>query len=150
MPAYGIRPGDGEEPLPWSWAEERLRTAHNYWISSVTPAGRPHAMAVWGTWFEGEFWFSTAAGSRKARNLEATPWCVVTTDLAAEAVVVEGEAREERGLGELRRWKQAYDEKYAWDIDIGQGGIFRVKPTVAFGFTESSETFHNTATRWKW
>ena len=72
MPGYGISESlDGV--LPWSWAEERLRSSRNFWVSSTWPDGRPHAMPVWAVWLDGALYFSTASNSAKARNLLAKP-----------------------------------------------------------------------------
>src|SRR5260370_12022207 len=91
MPGYGLLPaGEGTGLLPWSWAEERLKSSRNYWLVSCWPDGRPHAMPVWGMWHEGQFWFSSSKPSPKARNLTANPPCIVTTEDAANPVVVEG------------------------------------------------------------
>src|SRR5205823_11762931 len=86
MPGYGL-PKDKKGLLPWSWAEERLTKSHNYWISTARPDCTPHTMVIWGLWLEGAFYFSTGEKSRKARNLQAHPQCVICTENAAEAVI---------------------------------------------------------------
>ena len=91
MPGYGM-PKSKKGLLPWKWAEQRLRKSHNYWITTVKPDGSPHTMVVWGLWMDGAFLFSTGRQSRKARNLAKNPRCVVCTEHAEEAVVVEGVA----------------------------------------------------------
>ena len=73
---YGIATQSGGT-LPWSWAEEQLRAARNYWVCSTRPDGRPHAMPVWGLWLDGAVLFSTDPSSRKGRNLTANPAAVV-------------------------------------------------------------------------
>src|SRR5690348_15908152 len=76
MPGYGTLPADqGRGLLPWSWAEERLVSSHDFWLATVTPDGAPHLMPVWAIWRGGALWFSSANGSRKARNLTAQPRC---------------------------------------------------------------------------
>ena len=75
MPGYGIS-DSAEGILPWSWAAERLSQAHNYFVATARPDGRPHVMPVWGLWLDDAFYFSTGASSRKARNLAANPRCV--------------------------------------------------------------------------
>jgi len=51
MPGYGIHPPDeGSGLLPWSWAEQRLHSSHTFWVVTLWPDGRPHAMPVWGVW----------------------------------------------------------------------------------------------------
>src|SRR5438270_10744428 len=90
-PGYGF-PKSKKGLLPWSWAEQRLKKSHNYWITTVKPDGSPHTMVVWGLWQEGRFVFSTGSKSRKAQNLKHNPNCIVATENAAEAVIVEGVA----------------------------------------------------------
>ena len=93
MPGYGIAgPEQGSGLLHWSWAAERLTAARNYWVVSVWPDGRPHTMPVWGMWDDAVLWFTTAAPSRKARNLRADPRCCVSTEDASDPVIIEGTA----------------------------------------------------------
>src|ERR1700746_880579 len=88
---YGF-PESTKGLLAWSWAEQRLRKSHNYWITTVKPDGSPHTMVVWGLWLERAFLFSTGSQSRKNRNLEKNKNCVVCNEDAHEAVIVEGTA----------------------------------------------------------
>src|ERR1700761_2999369 len=93
MPGYGTLPADqGTGLLPWSWAEQRLRDSHDYWLPTSWPDGRPHVMPVWGMWLEGALWFSSSRGSRKARNLRARAHCVGTTDQPKDPAVLDGHA----------------------------------------------------------
>src|SRR5213082_191384 len=87
-PGYGFPKGT-KGLLSWSWAEQRLKKSHNYWITTVKPDGSPHTMVVWGLWQDGRFLFSTGSKSRKARNLAENPKSIVCTENAAEAVIVE-------------------------------------------------------------
>ena len=62
MPGYGL-PTDNKGLLPWSWADQRLKKSHNYWITTVRPNGSlhnvsPHTMLVWALWQDGRFLFS--------------------------------------------------------------------------------------------
>src|SRR4051812_20178900 len=92
MPGYGLLPADeGAGMLPWSWATARLAGARNYWVATTRPDGRPHAMPVWGVWLNSRFYFSSGAGSRKARNLAEQPACVVGVELGDDALSVEGQ-----------------------------------------------------------
>jgi len=90
-PGYGFPEGK-KGLLPWSWAEQRLKRSHNYWITTVKPDGSPHVMVVWGLWQNGQFLFSTGSQSQKTKNLEHNPKCVVCTENAQEAIIVEGVA----------------------------------------------------------
>jgi hypothetical protein len=148
MPGYGIAgPGEGRL-LPWSWARDRLTRAHNYFVATTRPEGRPHLMPVWGVWHSDCFYFSTGAKSRKARNLAANPNCVVSPEGGKRAVIVEGIAKRVRVTPALRPVRAAYRAKYGMDLDPSLGPILRVTPRVAFGFIESETEFTTTATRW--
>lgn len=148
MPEYSLSKNE-DGLLPWSWAEDRLTKSHNYWLSTVSSDGRPHAMPVWGVWMNGALYFSTGAASRKARNLATDPRCTATTEYAGEAVIVEGVAEVVADESELARFKTAYDPKYGWDMDVNEGPIFAVRPRVAFGFVENADQFSKAATRWR-
>ena len=89
MPGYGLPKGT-KGLLAWSWAERRLEKSHNYWITTVRADRAPHTMIVWGLWMDGVFLFSTGRLSRKARNLAKNRHCVVCTEQADHAVIVEG------------------------------------------------------------
>ena len=148
MPGYGILPaGDGNGLLPWSWAEERLSASGRYWLSTVCPDGRPHAMAVWAVWLDGAVRFSTGEHSRKARNLARDPRCVITTESGEEAVVVEGVAERIEARGDSDRMERAYVDKYGSGYP-GDSWLFAVRPRLVFGFIEREDEFARAATRW--
>jgi hypothetical protein len=147
MPGYGL-PKTRRGLLPWAWAEQRLARSHNYWLVTVRPGGRPHAMPVWGIWVEGRFYFSTGRASRKARNLARNARCIVCNERADEAVIVEGLAREITDRALLERVARPYRAKYKpWTLDAAQGPVYAVRPRVAFGMFE--KRFVNAATRWR-
>ena len=146
MPGYGIAKSKAGL-LPWAWASRALRRSHNYYLVSVRPGSAPHAMPVWGVWVNDCFYFSTGATSRKARNLANNPRCVVCSEDAANAVIMEGSARQVSDLALLRTLSGPYHRKYSpWRLDPKMGPIFEVRPHKIFGIIE--RTFPKTATRW--
>jgi len=153
MPGYGLlAPDDGTGLLPWSWAEERLKSSRNYWLVTTWPDGRPHAMPVWGMWHEDEFWFSSSKPSRKARNLLANPRCVVTTEDANNPVVLEGTSRLVTSPRELALMLELENAKYSTTYDIDMldptlNSSFRVRPLWAFGLQAGD--FTGSPTRWE-
>ncbi len=151
-PGYGL-PGDKKGLLPWSWAERRLKKSHNYWISTVKPDGSPHTMVVWGLWQDGRLLFSTGSKSRKARNLAQNAKCVVCTEHAHEAAIVEGVA-EIADVPARRKFLPLYERKYKFDMKAMKQDIlsmkepvFAVRPGVVFGLWEKH--FVGKSTRWK-
>jgi hypothetical protein len=153
MREYGVG-GEDWQPLPWSWAAERLDRYRNFWVVTASNAGRPHAMPVWGVWDNEEkaFAFSCAPGSRKAANLRANPQVTVTGDSTVEAISIEGTATELSGTDQAEPWIKAYVAKYGPSTSpefIRQHSIFLVTPERAFAIIETEEEFSTRATRWR-
>jgi PPOX class probable F420-dependent enzyme len=149
MPGYGIAgPGEGTGLLPWSWAEQRLASSHDYWVATVSPDGRPHVMPVWGVWDGSSLWFSSSPGSRKARNLDRDGRASVATDNPREPVVVEGSVtrvREEAGnLMFAGLLNAKYDTDYSIDFFLSNAS-FLLRPARAFGLIQ--EDFAGSPTR---
>jgi hypothetical protein len=151
MPGYGL-PAGSKGLLPWSWAEQRLKRSHNCWITTVKPDGSPHTMVVWGLWQDGRFLFSTGSKSRKARNLALNANCLVCTEHAQEAVIVEGIA-EVADVAARRKFLPAYERKYKFDMSAMKQDIlsmkepvFSVRPRLVFGLWEKH--FVEKSTRW--
>jgi hypothetical protein len=146
MPGYGV-PGDAKGLLPWAWAERRLTRSHNYWLITTREDGRPHAMPVWGVWADGAFHFSSGPQSRKSRNLARNRRCVVCSERAEEAVIVEGVAERVRDPRLLRRLARPYRAKYKWPLDPAQGLVYAVRPRTVFAMPE--KRFPDATTRWR-
>lgn len=146
-------PAPAGELLPWSWAEQRLISAVNYWIATIRPGGRPHCRPVWGVWLPDGFWFST--GSLAARNLQLNEQITVHLEDGQEVVVVEGAARPESDHQSLQAMCDAYSPKYDYPISPTEDGTVadssglggpaqRVIPQLVFGWDK-----HMTSpTRW--
>lgn len=151
MPGYGVpAPGEDDEGLlPWSWAEERLRTSRNYWTATADAQRGTHVMPVWGVWTGAGFCFSTGGRSRKARNLLQDPRCVVATEEASEPVVLSGTARRLERSESLPEAVADYELKYGTaPPDVEENPLFLVAPRWAFGVVERAEEFSRSATRW--
>ncbi|MQY08222.1 pyridoxamine 5'-phosphate oxidase family protein [Actinomadura macrotermitis] len=152
MPGYGILGTDeGSGLLPWSWAVERLEAARNFWLSTVRPDGRPHAMPVWGAWDGERFWFSSSVPSRKLRNIRENPQVVVTTEAAEEPVVLEGTAEIVTDARDLQRFIDLVNAKYATGygvdfLDPAVNATVAVRPQRAFGLRQGD--FTGSPTRW--
>ena len=147
MQAYGV-PASMKGSVPWARAQGRFAATHNYWVTTVHPGGRPNSSAVWGVWLDGQFWFSCSPQSRKAKNLARNPACTITTDLADDAVIIEGTAKPVRGHATLLPMTRAYEKKYDWKMNPDADGYFVVRPRVGFAFTEHADRFSSSATRY--
>jgi hypothetical protein len=155
MPGYGVLDEkSGKGLLPWEWAQQRLQRTPYYWLSTVRADGRPHAMAIWGIWVDDAFYFSTGRESRKAKNLRANRGCAVAVQHGDDAIVVEGTASAVRARPLIARLSRVYKVKYGMGLDTSLGPVYRVTPSVVFGFIgaahedDVTDDFAGAATRW--
>ncbi len=153
MPGYGIRPAaPGVGLLPWSWAEQRLHASHNFWVVTLWPDGRPHAMPVWGVWDEDDlFWFTSAARSRKALNVASDPRCSIATEDEQHPVVLNGEGEIRTARAEIAHVLELVNAKYGTAytmefLDPAKNATIRVRPQWAFGL--DADDFTGSPTRW--
>ncbi|MFP5318466.1 MAG: pyridoxamine 5'-phosphate oxidase family protein [Acidimicrobiia bacterium] len=155
MPDYGVDTPDWQ-PLPWSWAAERLLAARNLWVVTVSGAGRPHALPLWGVWDDDDlrFGFSCGPRSRKIRNLDANPQAVIMTESTVECVSVEGRAARIGDRARQHQWVERYLVKYGAMAPgltaefIRQNVLVEFTPERAFAVIETEEEFSTRATRW--
>jgi hypothetical protein len=138
---YGI-PKTRKGLLDWEHARDRLEKSLNYWLATAGPAGRPHAVPVWGVWLDDRLYFDGGPDTRHMRNVAANPGIVVHLEDGSDVVIVEGIAGPaivpDRPL--TTRVSEGYSAKYgsmgykpepdAWD----GGGLWVVQPRVAFAW----------------
>ena len=149
MPGYGIAEAtEGGGLFPWSWATDHLTNARTYWIATARSNGQPHVMPVWGVWIDDAFYFSTGNQSRKARNLVENPRCTISCEVGADQIIVEGKARLVDDSELRRRFSDAYQAKYNFDMKGFSEPFYAVQPSAVFGFTTTEGQFTKTATRW--
>jgi nitroimidazol reductase NimA-like FMN-containing flavoprotein (pyridoxamine 5'-phosphate oxidase superfamily) len=148
---------------PWEVARDRLAEADTYWLSTVDPEGRPHAVPVLAVWTEDALHFCASDRSRKAKNLTRDPHCAITSSARALDVVVEGQAMPIDAPATLQRVAQEYRSKYDWRPEVRDGAlwadgaptagpppyrVYAVRPSTAFGFPTSGDEML-TPTRWR-
>jgi hypothetical protein len=121
---------DNRTATPWEAASERLENPERdrtYWLATVRPDGRPHAMPVLGLWLDDDFYFVTGETTRKGQNLGANPRCVLTassTALPALDLILEGHARQVTDAAVLHHVAAAYGSKMAWSLEVREGSVF--------------------------
>jgi hypothetical protein len=147
--SYGV-PRTGGTFIDWTHVIDRLTTAEGYWIGTVTPAGRPHVVPVWGCYVADDLYLETGApGTIKNRNLAHNPNVFIHLDGVNDVVIVRGtavEIRPDRDLGEAlaeamhAKYKDYEPAPDSWD----DGGMWRIEPRTVLAWTEMP-----TSTRWR-
>jgi general stress protein 26 len=153
---YGVpdTPGETGERLPWSYVEEKLRVAANYWLTTIRPSGEPHARPVDGVWVDGALCFGGAPDTRWSRNLQANPAVSVNLSSEAAAIILEGKADlvtdPNHPLAELctAANKEKYPQYFSGDSPLLEGfhPFWFLRPRRAYAW--SLEGFPQRATRW--
>ena len=87
----------GSAELPWSRPRDLLASEPpgpetSFFLGTSRPDGRPHAAGIGALWDDGELYFTSGPGTRKARNLAANPACTISVKLEGIDLVMEGEA----------------------------------------------------------
>jgi len=155
MPGYGVE-ADRWRALPWSWAAQRLTAARNYWLVTVSAAGQPHALPVWGVWDDGRYRFCFSCGprSRKAKDLAANPRVSLAPEDTVEVVSVQGTAAVVHDPSRRESWIERYLAKYqplSQELSaefLRENLIVEVAPELAFAVIEREQEFATRATRW--
>ena len=118
----------GSEPLPWSRPRDllpesltKMETA--VFLGTASPDGRPHAAGIGAAWHDGEIYFTSGPGTRKARDLAANPACTISIRLPGLDLVMEGEAHRVTDVGTIERLAAHYAAE-GWPAESdGQGGL---------------------------
>lgn len=133
--------------LPWSHVVQRLTEAKHYWLCTVRPDGRPHAVPKWAVYVNDKLYFDGSPETRHAQNIAQNPHVVVHLESGEDVVIVEGVAKEStRPTADLAaEIARAYTEKYAergyapepdqWD----QGGLFEIELRTVIAWTQFTE-----------
>ena len=138
--SYGI-PETPEGMLGFDHVRDRFERSRIYWLTTVRPDGRPHAVPVWGVWLDDRMHFGGGGTTRKARNLAANPAVVLHTESGEDVVIIEGTAFEVTDPHRQRLIDDAYEAKYG----IRHGTpVWELRPAVMFAWTE----YPKTVTRW--
>jgi len=142
---YGIKDAtEGTGLLPWSRACEQLEKSRNYWVITARPDGRPHAMPVWGLWFEDAFYFGTGANTVNGRNIAANPRIVMHLESGDDVVILEGTVEEVKDRDLLARLDKPYHVKYDFHMIDENGNnympVYTLKHHLAFAWLEKDFT----------
>ena len=152
--------------LPWSRPHDLLAAGPlgpgtPFFLGTSRPDRRPHAAGVGAVWLDGDLYFTSGPGTRKARNLAANPACTLSVRLSGIDLVLEGEASRVTDQSTLERAAALY-RKGGWPVQVQDGAftapysapsagpppwhLYRMSFHTAFGVA-TTEPFG--ATRWR-
>jgi hypothetical protein len=142
--SYGLNPPSETDYIQWPDIEQKVSTARNYWIGTVTSKATPHVAPVWGVWHESLFYFGTDRKSRKARNIDSNPSVNLHLESGEDVVIIEGEAGFILSHILPEKVADLYLAKYG--IQLRGNPVYRIIPRKILAWDESA--FPDSATRW--
>jgi hypothetical protein len=129
--------------VDWSWVAAQLTDSKNYWLCSVRPNGRPHAIPRWAVYLDGKIYYDGSPETRHAQNIGSNPHISIHLESGDQAVMLEGiSVPAGKPAADLAdRLAQAYRKKYAghgyspepdqWD----EGGLYVFTPRQCLAWT---------------
>src|SRR5216683_4989348 len=87
----------GNPELPWSRLHDLLALGPKgpeagFFLGTVRPDGRPHTAGIGVVWHDGDLYFTSGPGTRKARNLASNPACTISVKFPGMNVTLVGKA----------------------------------------------------------
>ena len=112
-------PEDSTTLLPWDFVSLHMTASQHYWLTTVSAAGRPHAVPVWGIWYKNRIHFEGRMQTAWARHLVRDPHITVHLPHGEQVVIIEGIASiiEDTAIDddEWKRLDTAFQSKYQVD-----------------------------------
>jgi hypothetical protein len=117
----------GNPVLPWSRAHDLLVSGPKgplagFFLGTVRPDGRPHAAGVGVVWCDGDLYFTSGPGARKARNLASNPACTISVKLPGMDLTLEGKAARVADPAILERVAGIYRDT-GWPAEVAGDGF---------------------------
>ena len=132
--------------LDWDGVVARLTAAHHYWLATVRPDGRPHAVPLDGLWLDSRWYFGGSPETVTHRNLLTNPRATLHLEDARSAVIVEGRCEVQTPSSKgARRLADASKAKYGYapPVEAYLSGVWTLLPARVLAWTE----LHVDATR---
>jgi nitroimidazol reductase NimA-like FMN-containing flavoprotein (pyridoxamine 5'-phosphate oxidase superfamily) len=131
----------GAVAVPWAQVVAVLDAAEMFWLSTTRRDGRPHVTPLPAVWDGGALHFCTGPREQKARNLEHSAQCVLTTGTNTQHsgldVVIEGRAERVTDPIRLGRLAQLWSDRLGWDFEVVEGGFLEVGAEEAYAAVDA-------------
>jgi hypothetical protein len=86
-------------------------------LGTIGPGGRPHAAGIGAIWLDGDLYFTSGPGTRKARNLAVNAACTISVRAEGIDLVFEGTAARASDHDTLERAAAIYREG-GWPAEV--------------------------------
>ena len=101
----------------WITTRSFLGSGTTHFLGTTRPDGRAHAAGVGAIWLDGDLYFTSSPGARKALNLAVNPACTIAVQLEGIDLVFEGEAARITDVPTLEQAAAIYREA-GWPAEV--------------------------------
>lgn len=117
----------GNPVLPWSRAHDLLAAGPKgplagFFLGTAGPNGRPHAAGIGAVWHDGDLYFTSGPGTRKARNLASNPACTISVKFPGMDLTLDGEVARVTEPATLERVASIY-RGIGWPAEVAGDGF---------------------------
>ena len=92
IPGYKL-PTSPTSLLTWQFVADQMHAARYYWISTINRNNQPHAVPVWGIWYENRVHLEGSPKTAWAKNAIRTSAVSIHLPSAEQVVLIEGTAQ---------------------------------------------------------
>jgi hypothetical protein len=153
--------GYGTPAIDWQRAQDTLASdltqapgtggpdRHTTWLTTINPDGIPHVTPLGAIQVEGVWYFTSGPATRKSRNLDANPRCVISVATRPFDLVIEGTAKRVADPAELRTVAATYNGQ-GWPAVVDGDAltaeysapsagpppwhVYKIRPATVFAF----------------
>lgn len=153
--------GYGVAPIEWDRVREVLSAQasqapdtggpgrHTTWLTTVSPDGTPHVVPVGAIVLDGTWHFTSGPATRKSRNIDRDPRCVISVATRPFDIVLHGTVRRVMDASELQAAAEAYAAQ-GWPASVAGDALtaefsapsagpppwnlYRLQPSTVFAF----------------
>ena len=112
-------PEDTANLLSWDFVSVQMTASQQYWLSTISATGHPHAVPVWGIWYKNRLHFEGSMETAWARHLVRDPRITVHPPHGEQVVIIEGIAHiiedDDIDSAEWNRLDTQFQSKYQVD-----------------------------------
>jgi pyridoxamine 5'-phosphate oxidase-like protein len=93
-----------------------------FFLGTVRRDGRPHVAGIGAVWYDGDLYFTSGPGTRKARNLASNPACTIAVKFPDLDLTLEGEAGRVVDPATLQHVATIY-QHLGWPAEAAEGSF---------------------------
>ena len=131
--------------VDWSWVAAQLTESKNYWLCSVRPDGRPHAIPRWAVYLDGKIYYDGSPETRHALNIVANTHVSLHLESGDQVIILEGTSapagKPSAALANrlAESYRNKYFESHGYSPQPNQwneGGLYVFTPRQCIAWTQ--------------